>query len=83
MISFQWITLSFLLVSSALFAYLIPSGKTYLYYSRCCYKHAVESEVSAWAKTKGWFDEIEESWIYGVELKPDFSGVIGEPVALL
>ena len=34
-------------------------------------------------KTKGWFDEIEESWIYGVELKPDFSGVIGEPVALL
>lgn len=59
------------------------SGKTYLYYSRCCYKHAVESEVSAWAKTKGWFDEIEESWIYGVELKPDFSGVIGEPVALL
>ena len=23
------------------------SGKTYLYYSRCCYKHAVESEVSA------------------------------------
>ena len=36
------------------------SGKTYLYYSRCCYKHAVESEVSAWAKTKGWFDEIEE-----------------------
>lgn len=59
------------------------SGKTYLYYSRCCYKHAVESEVSAWAKEKGWFDEIEESWIYGVELKPDFSGIIGEPVALL
>lgn len=55
------------------------SGKTYLYYSRCCYKHAVESEVSAWAKEKGWFDEIEESWIYGVELKPDFSGIIGEP----
>lgn len=39
------------------------TGKTYLYYSRCCYKHAVESEVSAWAKEKGWFDEIEESWI--------------------
>ena len=30
MISFQWITLSFLLVSSALFAYLIPHGETYL-----------------------------------------------------
>lgn len=59
------------------------TGKTYLYYSRCCYKHAVESEVSAWAKEKGWFDEIEESWIYGVELKPDFSGIIGEPVVLL
>lgn len=59
------------------------SGKTYLYYSRCCYKHAVDSEVSTWAKEKGWFDEIEESWIYGVELKPDFSGIIGEPVALL
>ncbi len=29
------------------------------------------------------FDEIEESWIYGVELKPDFSGIIGEPVLLL
>ena len=34
-------------------------------------------------KEKGRFDEIEESWIYGVELKPDFSGIIGEPVALL
>ena len=58
-------------------------GKTYLYYSRCCYKHAVESEVAAWAKKKGWFDEIEESWVYGIEMKPDFSGVIGEPVLLL
>jgi len=59
------------------------SGKIYLYYSRCCYKHPVESEVAAWAKQKGWFDTIEESWVYGVELKPDFSGVIGEPVLLL
>ena len=31
MISFQWITLSFLLVSSALFAYLIPPRKTYIF----------------------------------------------------
>lgn len=44
-------------------------GHTYLYYSRCCYKHNV--------------DGLEESWIYGVELKPDFSGVIGEPKLLL
>lgn len=30
MISFQWITLSFLLVSGALFAYLIPLIKAHL-----------------------------------------------------
>lgn len=59
------------------------SGKVYLYYSRCCYKHPVKSEVADWAKARGWFKEIEESWVYGVELKPDFSGVIGEPVLLL
>ena len=58
-------------------------GKFYLYYSRVAYKHPVESEVAAWAKKKGWFDEIEESWVYGVELKSDFSGVIGEPKLLL
>ena len=44
-------------------------GRCYLYYSRCCYEH----RVGQW----------EESWIYGVELKPDFSGVTGEPVLLL
>lgn len=59
------------------------NGKVYMYYSRCCYKHPVESEVATWAKEKGWFDEVEESWIYGIEIKPDFSGVIGEPVLLL
>jgi beta-xylosidase len=59
------------------------NGKVYLYYSRCCYKHPVESEVADWAKEQGWYDEIEESWIYGVELKPDFSDIIGEPVLLL
>lgn len=59
------------------------NGKVYLYYSRCCYKHPVESEISEWAKKRGLFEEVEESWIYGVELKPDFSGVIGEPVLLL
>ncbi len=58
-------------------------GKVYLYYSRCCYKNPVESEVADWAREKGMFDEIEESWVYGVELQPDFSGIIGEPELLL
>lgn len=58
-------------------------GKAYLYYSRCCYKHPVESEVADWAKREGLFDEVEESWIYGVELAPDFSSIIGEPQVLL
>ena len=58
-------------------------GRLYLYYSRAAYKHPVKSEVADWAKRKGWFNEIEESWVYGVELKPDFSGVIGEQVLLL
>ncbi len=60
-----------------------PNGKIYLYYSRCAYKHPVESEVADWARKKGWFKEIEESWVYGVEMKSDFSGIIGEPVLLL
>lgn len=58
-------------------------GRVYMYYSRCCYKHAVESDAANFAKQKGWYDKVEESWVYGVELKPDFSGVIGEPVLLL
>ncbi len=59
------------------------NGKVYLYYSRAAYKHPVKSEVADWAKKKGWFNEIEESWVYGVELKPDFSGAVGKPVLLL
>jgi beta-xylosidase len=58
-------------------------GKLYLYYSRAAYKHPVESEIADLVREKGWFKEIEESWVYGVELKPDFSGVVGEPVLLL
>lgn len=58
-------------------------GKIYLYYSRACYKHPVESEVADLARKKGWYREVEESWVYGVRLKEDFSGVIGEPVLLL
>lgn len=59
------------------------NNKTYLYYSRCCYKHPVESEIANWAREKGWYTEIEESWIYGVEIKNDFSDIIGEPQLLL
>lgn len=59
------------------------NDKVYLYYSRCCYKHPVESEVADWARSEGLFEEIEESWIYGVEMKADFSGIIGEPQLLL
>lgn len=59
------------------------SGRTYLYFSRCCYKHAVESEIADSARRAGTFQEVEESWVYGVEMEPDFSGIIGEPVLLL
>lgn len=59
------------------------NGKTYLYYSRCCYKHPVESEVAVWARSQNLFDEIEESWVYGVEISNDFTSIIGEPVLLL
>ncbi len=45
------------------------NGRYYLYYSRCCYKHRI--------------GDLEESWIYGVEMREDFAGVIGEPVLLL
>jgi len=62
---------------------LIEDEKVYLYYSRACYKHPVESELADWAREKGLFEEIEESWVYGVEMKPDFTGVIGEPGLLL
>jgi GH43 family beta-xylosidase len=58
-------------------------GRIYLYYSRCCYKHSVKSQRADWAKAKGWYNNIEESWVYGVQLKQDFSGIIGHPVLLL
>lgn len=63
--------------------YFSEDGKMYLYYSRCCYKHPVETEISKWARANNLFDEIEESWVYGIELASDFSGVVGEPVLLL
>lgn len=58
-------------------------GKLYLYYSRVAYNHPVETEISKWAKEEGLFDEIEESWVYGVEIAADFSQVIGKPKLLL
>jgi GH43 family beta-xylosidase len=62
---------------------LTYNGKTYLYYSRCCYKNPVKSEFSDWARKINLFQQIEESWIYGVEISSDFTSVIGEPVLLL
>lgn len=59
------------------------TGKNYIYFSRCCYKHPVESEIADKVRADGMYDEIEESWIYGAELLPDFSGIVGEPVRLL
>ncbi len=55
----------------------------YLYYSRACYEHSVDSEIADWAKIEGIYDDIEESWVYGIELAPDFKSVIGEPILLL
>ncbi|HEX7365574.1 MAG TPA: glycoside hydrolase family 43 protein [Pelobium sp.] len=63
--------------------YFADDGKTYFYYSRCCYKHPVNSELATKLKKEGKANEVQESWIYGVEIKPDFSDVIGEPVVLL
>lgn len=62
---------------------LFEGDKAYLYYSRCCYKNPVESEVAEWARQKNMFDEIEESWIYGVELSTQFDKIIDDPVLLL
>jgi len=63
--------------------YFTEDGKAYLYYSRCCYKHPVASEIADWAKREGLYLEIEESWVYGVELSADLTETIGEPVLLL
>lgn len=63
--------------------FIDEDGICYLTYSRCCYQHAVESELAEWARKEGWYKEIEESWVYGVKLKPDFTGIAGEPVLLL
>jgi beta-xylosidase len=63
--------------------YQEDNGNYYLYYSRACYKHPVDSEIAEWAKNEGLYEEIEESWVYGVQLSPDFKSVFGDPVLLL
>jgi beta-xylosidase len=62
---------------------LFEGDKTYMYYSRCCYKNPVESDVARWAKEENMFDEIEESWVYGVEISSEFDTILGDPVLLL
>lgn len=62
---------------------LFEDDKVYLYYSRCCYKNPVESEIAEWAREENLFKEIEESWVYGVEISSDLDTIIGEPVLLL
>ena len=61
----------------------VGEEKIYLYYSRCCYEHPVESDAAEWAREMNLFDEVEESWVYGVELSPDLDTIIGDPVLLL
>ena len=59
------------------------TGEAYLYFSRCCYKHPVESSLAERMRKEGVFENIEESWIYGIALNPDFSDTQGESVLLL
>jgi len=63
--------------------FIDTDGTPYMTYSRCCYQHPVESELADLARRNGWFETIEESWIYGVQLTPDFTDIVGEPVLLL
>ena len=50
MISFQWITLSFLLVSGALFAYLIPLLQAYVRYPAAGKRHRhLYRQQTAWS----------------------------------
>lgn len=40
----------------------------YLYWCHSCYHHPVGR------------NDLEESWIYAAEMKPDFTGIIGDPI---
>lgn len=59
------------------------TDRCFLYYSRCCYKHPVASEIADSLRQAGQFQQIEESWVYGVQLANDFTHIIGEPQLLL
>lgn len=63
--------------------FIDDDGTPYLTFSRCCYEHPVESELAEFAREKGWYKEIEESWVYGVRLSKDFKNIEGKPVLLL
>ena len=63
--------------------FIDDDGTPYLTFSRCCYEHPVESELAEKVRKENKFQEIEESWAYGVELTPDLTGVVGEPTLLI
>lgn len=63
--------------------FIDDDGVPYLTFSRCCYKHPVETELSEKCRREKKFDEIEESWAYGIQLTPDFKNVVGEPTLLI
>jgi beta-xylosidase len=58
-------------------------NKNYLFYSRCCYEHPIDSEIAYWAKSKWGYKDVEESWVYGVELDSSMQQIIGQPVLLI
>ncbi len=63
--------------------FIDDDGTPYLTFSRCCYQHPVESELAEKCRREKKFQEIEESWAYGIELTCDFTGVVGEPTLLI
>ena len=67
MVSFQWITLSFLLVPGALFAYLIPCEPSYLCHpagaSRCSDYNSPEAARTYFRKDHQIYSEVLSSTI--------------------
>ena len=58
-------------------------GRTYLYYSRCCYKHPVKARSPMRQRRKACSTPLRKAGFYGVEVAQDLTHVIGEPVLLL
>jgi len=44
----------------------------FVFTQKLAIKHAVKSEIADLAKKEGLYDEIEESWVYCVELASGF-----------